>query len=114
MGFSEPKTCRDITTGTFKLVSPISGTSIIIRTATEQIEINKENNVVSKYQVNWLNYCCYQLYNQQIIDGPTYLQASSTDTITVRIVNMTNDSVFVDLSSNFSDTRYQTGMAILE
>ncbi|MFK5855579.1 MAG: hypothetical protein QM503_05565 [Bacteroidota bacterium] len=95
--------CGQVKTGSFKLVSEESGTTIIIRTTDEQIETNEYLNVRVKYNIHWLDECTYQLFDAEILSGDTSFKGSQTDTLTVKITEVTNSYYTAQLSSNFAD-----------
>ncbi|PCH66517.1 MAG: hypothetical protein COC01_07815 [Bacteroidetes bacterium] len=106
--------CSDLKTGKFKLVSEESGTTIITRTAKEQVEINKDFNVKVRYKVKWLNACTYQLFDAKIYEGDDYFEGKKTDTLTVKITEISNDFYKISTTSNFSDLSLEVKLAIIK
>jgi hypothetical protein len=95
--------CEIAKIGTFELVSPISGTTIIYRTLDKQTEINDSLNYEATFELRWINSCTYELRNKVLIKGDKRLAGLPTDVIKVEIIKIEGDMIFVKTSSNFND-----------
>ncbi len=105
--------CSSVKTGKFKLDSQKSGTTIITRTSTEQIEVNKDLNVKVRYKVKWIDDCTYQLFQAKIHQGNKYFEGNKGDTLPIRIIEINQDYYKVNSTSNFSDLSVEAQLEIM-
>ncbi|MEM7372107.1 MAG: hypothetical protein AAF587_26050 [Bacteroidota bacterium] len=98
--------CSTVKTGDFKLISRHTGTTLIHRTATKQVEHNQKLNVKVHYTLKWLDACQYQMFDAKIHKGEEIIEGRKTDTTTVTITDIqptfytaTTTSTIMGLSS---------------
>lgn len=103
---SSSQSCSTVKTGEFKLESKHTGTTLIRRTATKQIEHNQKLDVKVHYSLKWLDECRYQMFDAQIHKGDDVIEGRKTDTTTVTITDIqatfytaTTNSTFMGLST---------------
>lgn len=102
VSIAQTSACETAHTGTFELVSPISGTTIIYRTLDKQTEINDSLNYEATFDLKWIDSCTYKLRNKVLIKGDKRLAGLPTDVLKIEIIKVEGDKIFVKTSSNFS------------
>ena len=105
--------CSQVKTGKFRLVSELSGTTIIKRTKKYQIEINEDADYKAKFDIVWKDDCTYELHNKKLIKGPEYLSGKAGNILIVEILWVTEDRMRVKSSSNFAPMKVETEIEIL-
>ena len=111
--FGQNLACSSLRKGTFKLTSKVSGTTIISRTDSLQIEENIEHGFKAVFDITWINPCTYELRAKEIIKGDPSLLGNKGDVITVQIKEIKNKSYVIETKANFSDLVLTTEIEVL-
>jgi len=68
-GYSQEKKCSDYKIGSFTYSNPLYKNWKVIRTQTEQLEIDEENKIKLQALVNWVSDCEYNLTYTKVNDS---------------------------------------------
>lgn len=103
ISISQTNNCKSGRTGTFELVSTVSGRTIIERSADKQTETNDTLKIIATYDVIWTDSCRYELRNKRLVKGDSKYAGLPTDILKVEILKVEGEKVFIKSSSNYSD-----------
>lgn len=95
--------CESAHIGTFELDSKEYGVLKIERTENSQIETNEFMEFKASYDVVWIDDCHYELRNKKVIKGEIRPESKTTDIMKAEILKIEGSTIFLRLSSNFSD-----------
>jgi hypothetical protein len=111
---SQNTTCKSLHTGTFKVYTKASGTTLIKRSSKIQIEKNDDLGIEMIFSVRWVNSCTYELRPLKIISGNPNLLGNGKRVLTTKIKDITNSSYVAETSANFIPDVIELKVEILE
>ena|SRR5687768_5724256 len=100
--FGQKPTCKSLHTGSFKVVTKESGTTIIKRTKKLQTEKNDDFGYEIIFEIVWINECTYELRPKKVIKGDPSIIGDGTQVVKARIKEITNNTYIAETSSNFT------------
>jgi hypothetical protein len=99
--------CKSIQEGVFNIPIDIEGYegeySRLTRTATHQIEYLSIDGSEHSFRVEWIDDCSYKLFDSKLLKGKETMPVNASDTLTVKIYNVTKDFYEATVSANFTD-----------
>lgn len=113
ISFGQTKDCNPLHTGTFKLVSKTSGTTIIKRTEKLQVEENADMGVKMIFDITWVDECTYELRAKEVVKGDPVFMGKKGDFMTVRIKEIKAKSYIAVTTANFADFVLESEIEIL-
>ncbi|MEO5562058.1 MAG: hypothetical protein ABIR18_01460 [Chitinophagaceae bacterium] len=111
---AQSSSCRAVRTGTFKVVSKESGTTLIKRGTKFQTEINKDLGVEIILSIKWTSSCSYELRPVKLVKGDPAMMGDGKTVITTKIKNITKHSYIAETSMTGSDVAIQFQVEILD
>ena len=112
--FSQTLTCRDFKNGTFKLLDPKYGNSIIERKGSKQIEYSEKLKLKVRFKVKWISDCTYTLKLKKIIENPNNIDFPENLILTVKIIETKENSYTQRTSSNLYETVLENKLTRIE
>ena len=111
---AQKQACQNIHEGSFRLVDKLSGTTVIQRTKTLQIEENASMGVKMIFDLTWVNDCTYELRAKEVVKGDQALMGNKGDVITVKIKEVRANSYIAITTANFSDLVIEKEIEVLK
>ncbi len=106
--FGQNPDCKQFRNGVFKIVDKKTGTTIITRKGSKQIEYNKKFQVKFKFKVKWIDNCTYTLKLKRILEDANHIGYPESQILTVRIIGTKEDSYIQRTTSNLVDFVYKS------
>jgi len=91
-GFGQNSECNNFKTGKFRMEDPSTGTNLITRTKSSQIEYLPKLEVKVELNVNWINSCTLKLTLNKVLENPK--EMSIEDFVLVSEIIKTTDSSY--------------------
>lgn len=111
--YSQKADCSGLKEGKFKSVDETTGTTIITRKGSEQIEENVEDGVKMTMKIVWVSECVYELRNLKVIKGKLPRDIPEGFVVTTEILEVNKDHYKVRVTSNLSDIVFLREISIL-
>jgi hypothetical protein len=73
------------------------------RSADQQVERTPALGVVGEHKIKWTGPCTYQLYDRVILEGENPRPTRTTDTLTVRIIQVDSAGFDYVVTATFSE-----------
>lgn len=101
--FAQKPTCQSLHEGAFKITTEETGTTLIKRTKTYQVEENARFGYKIIFDIKWLDECTYELKPRQLITGDPAIMGNGKNVLTTRIKKINKTTYVAETSANFSD-----------
>lgn len=109
-GFSQQLNCTSYKNGKFYIEDAEVGRSIIERKGSVQYEYTGEGATKLKFKVKWINECSYTLTLVSVEENGAKKRVKDTPIVTVQIIETTENSCTISVSSEQSPVVLQTEM----
>jgi hypothetical protein len=112
--FGQKPTCASLQTGSFKVYSKESGTTLIERTRKIQTEKNEFMGYEMVFDITWIDECTYLLKPKKLIKGDPVILGNGKNVLKTRIKEISENTYVAEASSNFSDMVFDITVEILK
>ena len=112
--FAQKQACQGLHEGMFRLVDKLSGTTVIQRTKTQQIEENAGMGVKMIFDLTWVNDCTYELRAKEVVKGDQSLMGNKGDVLTIKITAVKTNSYVAVTTANFAELVLEKEIEILK
>src|SRR5687768_6352505 len=96
--FGQKPTCKSLHTGSFKVFTKESGTTLIKRTEKYQIEKNDDLGYEVIFDITWIDECIYELRPKKIIKGDPSIMGDGKNVLKTKIKKISDNS-YIDRKS---------------
>lgn len=101
--FAQKPTCESLHTGSFKVFTKESGTTIIERTEKEQLEKNDDLGYEVIFSIKWIDNCTYELRPKKLIKGDSSIMGDGTFFVKTKIKEITDTGYAAETTASFGD-----------
>ena len=112
--FGQKPTCKSLHTGSFKVSTKESGTTLIKRTEKYQIEKNDDLGYEVIFDITWIDECIYELRPKKIIKGDPSIMGNGTNVLKTKIKKISDNSYIAETSANFSEGKFDFVVEIMK
>lgn len=112
--FAQQPECVKFKNGKFKIPDSELGDSYIIRDGSRQIEYADKSNIKLEFRVKWLDDCTYTLKLKKILENPDKVKLPRGLIITVKIIEVRENSYLQRTTSNLYDLVLEKEMIKME
>lgn len=118
LGFAmvvKAQSCKDIQTGSFRIVADDvnPNESILTRTKTTQVEEVKSLGIKLQFSLRWTSDCSYVLFKPQLLAGEMPGLKDDQE-VYVKITKVTSSYYTAEITSNFNDMKLVKDIQILK
>ena len=112
--FGQKPTCKSLHTGSFKVFTKESGTTLIKRTEKYQIEKNDNLGYEVIFDITWIDECIYELRPKKIIKGDPSIMGDGKNVLKTKIKKISDNSYIAETSANFSEVKFDFVVEIMK